>query len=275
MPELPEVETVRRGLTPHMTSRVVRDVYVRVPALRWPIPARLTECIRGEAVHQIRRRGKYLLFEFRSGWMLIHLGMSGSLRWVDAQVPVRKHDHLDLVFDDGLLRLHDPRRFGAVLWHDRAAGPVDSHPLLARLGLEPLNAAPEEIGQRLYAGTRERRSSIKAVLLAGDLVVGAGNIYACESLHRAQIHPATQAGRIGLARYQRLAVAVRDTLSDALARGGSSLKDFVGSDGVSGYFQIDALVYGREGLDCRRCGGTVRRVVQQQRASFFCPGCQH
>jgi formamidopyrimidine-DNA glycosylase len=275
MPELPEVETVRRGLTPQMTSRVVRDVLVRVPALRWPIPARLTECIRGEAVHRVWRRGKYLLFEFSSGWMLIHLGMSGSLRWINSQVPVRKHDHLDLVFDHGLMRLHDPRRFGAVLWHDRIVGPVESHPLLAKLGLEPLSAEPEEIGQRLYAGTRERRTSIKSVLLAGDLVVGAGNIYACESLHRAQIHPATRAGRIGLARYQRLAVAVRDTLSDALARGGSSLKDFVGSDGASGYFQIDALVYGREGLGCRRCGGTVRRVLQQQRASFFCPGCQH
>ena len=275
MPELPEVETVRRGLTPQMTSRVVRDVLVRVPALRWPIPVRLTECIRGEAVHRVWRRGKYLLFEFSSGWMLIHLGMSGSLRWINSQVPVRKHDHLDLVFDHGLMRLHDPRRFGAVLWHDRIVGPVESHPLLAKLGLEPLSAEPEEIGQRLYAGTRERRTSIKSVLLAGDLVVGAGNIYACESLHRAQIHPATRAGRIGLARYQRLAVAVRDTLSDALARGGSSLKDFVGSDGASGYFQIDALVYGREGLGCRRCGGTVRRVLQQQRASFFCPGCQH
>jgi formamidopyrimidine-DNA glycosylase len=275
MPELPEVETVRRGLTPHMTSRVVRDVQVRVPALRWPIPTRLTECIRGESVHQVWRRGKYLLFEFSSGWMLIHLGMSGSLRWVDLQVPVRKHDHLDLVFDHGLMRLHDPRRFGAVLWHDRSQGPVDAHPLLASLGLEPLSATAGEIGQHLYAGTRERRSSIKSVLLAGDLVVGAGNIYASESLYRAQIHPSTQAGRIGLGRYQRLAVAVRETLSDALARGGSTLKDFVASDGASGYFQIDALVYGREGLSCRRCGGTIRRVVQQQRATFYCPGCQH
>jgi formamidopyrimidine-DNA glycosylase len=275
MPELPEVETVRRGLTPHMTSRVVRDVRVRVPALRWPIPADLPECIRGEVVHQVWRRGKYLLIEFSSGWMLIHLGMSGSLRWLDPQVPVRKHDHLDLVFDHGLVRLHDPRRFGAVLWHDRSVGPVDSHPLLAKLGLEPLSATAEQIGHHLYAGTRERRSSIKTVLLAGELVVGAGNIYACESLFRAQIHPATRAGRISRARYQRLAVAVRDTLSDALARGGSTLKDFVSSDGASGYFQIDALVYGREGLTCRRCHGTIRRVVQQQRASFYCPGCQH
>jgi len=275
MPELPEVETVRRGLAPHMTSRVVREVRVRVPALRWPIPADLTKCIRGERVHQVWRRGKYLLFEFSSGWMLIHLGMSGSLRWVEPQVLVRKHDHVDLVFDHGLLRLHDPRRFGAVLWHDRLAGPVDAHPLLARLGLEPLSTPAEQIGQRLFAGTRDRRISIKAVLLAGDLVVGAGNIYACESLYRARIHPATRAGRMSLARCQRLAVAVRDTLSDALARGGSTLKDFVGSDGASGYFQIDALVYGREGQACQRCARTIRRVVQQQRASFYCPGCQH
>jgi formamidopyrimidine-DNA glycosylase len=152
---------------------------------------------------------------------------------------------------------------------------VEAHPLLARLGLEPLSTPAEQIGQRLYAGTRDRRSSIKAVLLAGDLVVGAGNIYACESLYRAQIHPATRGGRISLSRCQRLAVAVRDTLSDALARGGTTLKDFVGSDGASGYFQIDALVYGREGQACRRCAGTIRRVVQQQRASFYCPGCQH
>ena len=146
MPELPEVETVRRGLTPHMTSRVVRDVRVRVPALRWPIPVDLPECIRGEVVYQVCRRGKYLLIEFSSGWMLIHLGMSGSLRWVDPQVPVRKHDHLDLVFDHGLVRLHDPRRFGAVLWHDRSAGPVDSHPLLAKLAWNHSARPPSRSG---------------------------------------------------------------------------------------------------------------------------------
>ena len=275
MPELPEVETVRRGLAPQMTARTVRAVSLRVPALRWPIPGVLPERIQGRSVQQVLRRGKYLLFEFASGWMVIHLGMSGSLRWVGPELAVRKHDHMDLVFDHGILRLNDPRRFGAVLWHERSSGPIDTHPLLAKLGLEPLSVPAHQVGQWLYDGTRGRRSSIKAVLLAGDLVVGAGNIYACESLFRARIHPATQAGRVGLARCQRLALAVRETLLDALARGGSSLRDFVGSDGSSGYFQLDALVYDRAGLSCRRCTGLIRRIVQQQRSTFYCPACQH
>jgi len=275
MPELPEVETVRRGLAPHLSACKVRAVVARVPALRWPIPSELATLISGAALQGLSRRGKYLLFEFPAGWLIVHLGMSGSLRWVDCEEPVRKHDHFDLVLDHGIVRLHDPRRFGAVLWHARAAGPVAHHALFAGLGLEPLETSTALLAKRLFEGTRGRHRSIKAVLLAGELIVGAGNIYACESLHRARIHPASRAGRLSSVRCQRLVVALQETLEEALRRGGSSLRDFVGSDGVNGHYQHEALVYDREGLACRRCAGTVRRIVQQQRSTYYCPGCQH
>ena len=274
MPELPEVETVCRGIAPRITARTVRGVVLRVAALRWPVPAGLPGLIEGERVHSIQRRGKYLLLEFDAGWLILHLGMSGSLRWVGLGQALRPHDHVDLVFDDGILRLHDPRRFGAVLWHSRSEGPIAAHALLARLGVEPLETPAVELGQRLFAGTRDRRLSIKAVLLAGRLVVGVGNIYASESLFGAQIHPATAAGQIGLARYRRLAEVVRATLAQAIEQGGSSLRDFVASDGASGYFQLEAQVYDRDGQACRRCSATIERIVQQQRATFFCPTCQ-
>ncbi len=272
MPELPEVETVRRGLEGAILGRTVRAVVVRAPALRWPIPADLDRILPGLEVASVRRRGKYLLLGLAPGTLIVHLGMSGNLVFRREPTPPGRHDHLDIVFDHGVARLNDPRRFGAVLWHPRALGPVEDHPLLAGLGIEPF--AEEFDGRHLYRASRGRIASVKQFLLAGEAVVGVGNIYASESLHRAGIRPTRAAGAIGLARYERLAEAIRATLGEAIEMGGTTLRDFEGPDGVGGYFQLACRVYGRDGLACGRCGGTIRRIVQQQRATWFCPGCQ-
>ena len=272
MPELPEVEVVRRGLRPSIEGRTVARAVVREPRLRWPVPAGLDALLAGRRIETVGRRGKYLLLGFAHGTLIVHLGMSGTLRFHASAPPLRRHDHLDLVLDQGLLRYHDPRRFGAVLWHDAADGPVEAHPLLAGLGVEPLS--PAFSGELLHRGTRGRRVSIKQLLLAGDVVVGVGNIYASESLFRARIRPTTQAGRLSRARCDALAAAIRETLGEAISRGGSSLRDFVGTDGESGYFQLDALVYGREGQPCRACGAPVRCTRQQQRSTYWCAHCQ-
>jgi len=273
MPELPEVEVVRRGLQASVLNRTVRRVDVRAPMLRWPVPVELPQRLTGGAPSAIERRGKYLLLRFDAGWLIVHLGMSGSLRWARAGQALRAHDHFDIEFDAGVLRLNDPRRFGAVLWHDAAAGPLHAHPLLASLGVEPLS--PDFDGDMLYAATRGRRVSIKQLLLAGTVVVGVGNIYASESLFRAGIRPTTPAHRVGPQRCRRLAGAIRDTLRAAIAAGGSTLRDFVSSDGQSGYFQLECNVYDRAGQPCRVCGKPVRVTRQQQRATYWCPTCQH
>jgi formamidopyrimidine-DNA glycosylase len=272
MPELPEVEVVRAGLAATAIGRRIQRVDRRAPALRWPIPADLGQRLGGRRLLSVGRRGKYLLLHFDPGCVIVHLGMSGSLCWADADMPLRPHDHLDLVFDDGLLRLNDPRRFGAVLWHDAADGPPEAHPLLASLGIEPF--APRFDGELLFAATRGRRVSIKQLLLSGTVVVGVGNIYASESLFRAGIRPGTAAGRIGRERYRRLADAIRQTLAAAIAAGGSTLRDFVSSAGQSGYFQLECLVYDRAGAPCRVCGEPIRAVRQQQRSTYWCPRCQ-
>ena len=272
MPELPEVEVVRRGLQASVLNRTVRRVDVRAPMLRWPVPVELPQRLTGGAPSAIERRGKYLLLRFDAGWLIVHLGMSGSLRFLTQPGPPRAHDHLDLGFEHGVLRYHDPRRFGAVLWHDDRAGPVERHALLAGLGVEPFS--DEFDGALLHAASRGRRVAIKQFLLSGTVVVGVGNIYASESLFRAGIRPTTGASRIGRARFDRLAQAIRDTLSQAIERGGSTLRDFVGSDGQTGYFQLECFVYGREGRPCRVCGTPVRVMRQQQRATYWCPGCQ-
>lgn len=272
MPELPEVEVVRRGLAGALEGRILHGAQVREGRLRWPVPQALAQCIAGQRVLGLARRGKYLLLELASGWLIVHLGMSGSLRFLHAPGPPRSHDHVDLIFEHGVLRYHDPRRFGAVLWHERSAGPIHGHPLLAGLGIEPFD--PGFDGGLLHAATRGRSVAIKQVLLAGQVVVGVGNIYASESLFRAGIRPATAAHRISRPRYDRLAAAIRETLAAAIARGGSSLRDFVDSDGASGYFQLDALVYGRAGEPCRQCGEPIRLLRQQQRATFWCRRCQ-
>ena len=268
MPELPEVEVTCRGIAPHLVGRTISSVAVREVRLRWPIPAAVRS-LAGRRVLALRRRGKYLLLDCGDGHLIMHLGMSGSLRVVAAGTPPGKHDHFDLGFDGKLLRLRDPRRFGAVLW---TAQPPEAHPLIRHLGIEPLSRDLD--GRRLHALTRGHRAAIKQFLMDGRRIVGVGNIYASESLFLAAIHPRTSARRLSAQRSARLARAVKTTLRNAIRAGGSSLRDFVGSDGAHGCFQRRAWVYGREGQDCRRCGARIRRIVQGQRATYYCPGCQ-
>lgn len=269
MPELPEVETTCRGVRPHVCGRRVTEVRVRNPRLRQPIPPDLADRVVGERVDAVRRRAKYLLLDFAHGSVIVHLGMSGSLRLVRAGEPAGRHDHVDLVFGDEALRLRDPRRFGLVLWQP---GDALSHPLLAALGCEPLEDG--FTGERLHALMRGVRAPIKQALMDARRVVGVGNIYASESLFRARIHPLEAGGKIGPRRAARLVAEIRATLVAAIAAGGSTLRDFVGGDGRPGYFQQDYFVYGREGEACRVCGSPIRRIVLGQRSTFFCPRCQ-
>ena len=268
MPELPEVEVTRRGLTSKLAGRVISGVEIREARLRWPISAEV-RALAGRTVKAIRRRGKYLLLDCGDGHLILHLGMSGSLRILARGTPAQKHDHFDLVLGDRVLRLRDPRRFGAVLW---TAGELDAHPLLAHLGVEPLSRA---LGPpRLHALTRAHRRAIKQFLMDGRRIVGVGNIYANESLFRAGIDPRTRASRLSPGRCARLSRSIKDTLRAAIKAGGSSLRDFVGADGEQGYFQSRYWVYDRAGLPCRRCGRKIRRIVQGQRSTYFCPLCQ-
>jgi len=270
VPELPEVEITRRGLVPHLVGRRVEAVVVRNRNLRWPIARNLGKRISGSTVRSVERRAKYLLIGCGSGWLIVHLGMSGSLRVLPRATPAGKHDHFDLVIDSGLIvRLTDPRRFGAVLWEARDP---HAHPLLANLAPEPLGA--EFNAGWLHAHTRGRSAAIKTVLMDSHTVVGVGNIYASESLFRAGIHPKTVAGKISRERCDRLVQAIRETLSAAIDAGGSTLRDFVGSDGNPGHFQQNYYAYGRGGEPCRVCGKTIRLLRQGQRATFFCPQCQ-
>lgn len=269
MPELPEVEITRRGIEPWLLGAVVSGVRIRQPRLRYPVPDVLPALLGGEPVLAVRRRAKYLLVDFSHGSLLIHLGMSGSLRVLPEGTPPERHDHFDLVLGERVMRLRDPRRFGAVLW--LPAGEAE-HPLLASLGLEPLDEGFD--GAALAALLAGRRTPIKLSIMDGHLLVGVGNIYASESLFRARIHPATPAGRLGRERCERLASEIRQTLNDALAAGGSSLRDFVHSDGSPGYFQQQYFVYGRDGEPCRICGRAIERTVMGQRATFWCPRCQ-
>jgi formamidopyrimidine-DNA glycosylase len=276
MPELPEVEVTRRGVAPYLEGRTVDQVVLRRDGLRWPFPARLQELLAGQTIVRTGRRGKYLLVEFAHGTLIIHLGMSGHLRVLPLGTPDRKHDHFDLVVNAPdarlVLRLHDPRRFGAVLWHSNDDGDIDEHILLRGLGVEPLGDGFS--GALLHRATRKRSAPIKQVLLAGDIVVGVGNIYACESLFRAGINPKTSAARISRARYDRLADAIRDILAAAIVQGGSTLRDFIAVNGQSGYFQQTYFVYDRAGVPCRNCGAPVRQIKQGQRSTFYCVNCQ-
>ncbi len=270
MPELPEVETTRRGLAPHLEGQTITSVIIRHPTLRWPVPQQLTTLLPGKQLHQIQRRAKYLLFDTEAGWLIVHLGMSGSLRVLPANTPPGKHDHFDLVFANGMaMRLHDPRRFGAVLWAD---DDPNAHPLLASLGMEPMTDA--FTAEKFFQDTRTRSAPIKQVLMDSHLLVGVGNIYASEALFVAGINPKTQAKRLSLARVQRLCDAVNITLERAIRAGGSTLRDFVKTDGEPGYFQLDAAVYGRSGEPCRKCGALIRQIRQGQRSTFYCAVCQ-
>ena len=276
MPELPEVEVTRRGVAPHIEGRIVDSVLVRRDGLRWPFPPGLDALLRGQRITHTGRRGKYLLIGFAHGTLIVHLGMSGHLRVLPADTEAKKHDHIDLVVhsDDGLqaLRMNDPRRFGAVLWHGVNDGDLEQHILLRELGVEPLEDG--FTGELLYKATRRRAAPIKQVLLAGDIVVGVGNIYACESLFRAGINPKTPAGRIGRSRYDKLADAIRTILAEAIVQGGSTLRDFLAVNGQSGYFQQTYFVYDRAGVPCRNCGTPIRQIKQGQRSTFYCVNCQ-
>lgn len=269
MPELPEVEITRLGIEPHVQGRLVTGVVVRNARLRWAIPAGLDALLSGTAVETVTRRGKYLLLHFPHGTLIVHLGMSGSLRIIDADEPAGVHDHFDLLLGSKAMRMRDPRRFGAVLW---CAEETAAHPLLASLGVEPLSDA--FTAEFLYRVTRGRKQAIKLLLMDHHVVVGVGNIYANESLYRAGIRPTLAAGRLTRAAADRLVDAVRATLHDALAAGGSSLRDFFHTDGAAGYFQQQYFVYDREGEYCRRCDTPIRRIVQGQRATFYCSRCQ-
>jgi formamidopyrimidine-DNA glycosylase len=270
MPELPEVETTRRGLLPHVLGRRFRGAVVRNASLRWPVPGDLSRRLKGEEVLAIRRRGKYLLFDCRKGHLLVHLGMSGRLSVIERGLPPRIHDHVDLQLEgEKSLRLTDPRRFGAMLWLE---GPAEDHALLRGLGIEPLESG--FTGAALHRLARERRVSVKQFLMNGRIVTGVGNIYASEALFQAGVHPARTAGHVSAARWDRIASAVRATLERALAAGGSTLRDFASAEGRPGHFQYQFSVYGREGEPCFRCGTHIRALRQGQRSTFYCPRCQ-
>jgi formamidopyrimidine-DNA glycosylase len=270
MPELPEVETTRRGIAPHLENQLVQGVVIRHPTLRWPIPADLTVTLQQQILRSVTRRAKYLLLNFDHGCLIIHLGMSGSLRILTTPTAPEKHDHFDLVLTNGVvLRLRDPRRFGAVLWH---SGELAQHPLFARLGVEPLEENFD--AAYLYRLTRHKKIAIKLFLMDNHQVVGVGNIYANEALFRAGIAPQLAAGKLSLARCKRLVQTIRDTLTESIAQGGSSLRDYVNSSGEQGYFQQNYWVYGRAGETCRVCSGVIVQIKQGQRSSFYCATCQ-
>lgn len=270
MPELPEVETTRRGIARHGVGKTVARVVVRDARLRWPVPRALGRRLPGHAIAAVERRGKYLLLRSRAGTVILHLGMSGRLHLLSASTPAEKHDHLDIVFTDhSCLRLRDPRRFGAVLWTE--ADPL-AHPLLGPLGPEPLGA--DFNGAYLYRRTRGRRTAIKPFIMDSRIVVGVGNIYASEALFAAGIHPQRAAGRLSRQRCERLVHAIREVLQKAIAQGGTTLRDFRGSDGRPGYFRQRLAVYGRDGLPCPACGRPVRQLRQGQRATYYCARCQ-
>ena len=271
MPELPEVETTRRGIEPHIIDQTICNVTVRHRQLRWPITANLESALKGQRITQVKRRAKYLLLHTPNGTAILHLGMSGSLRILPTAADWKKHDHVSIEFaHDQCLRFHDPRRFGALLWTTQV---VEQHPLLTKLGPEPLGNhfnAPY-----LHERAQGRRIPIKSLIMDSHVVVGVGNIYANEALFIAGIHPLRAAGRIALPRYETLVGAIRQVLSDAIAQGGTTLRDFIGSDGEPGYFRQSLRVYQRHGQPCRNCGTAIKLVRQGQRATYYCGRCQH
>ena len=275
MPELPEVEVSRQGLLPFLPGRRIVEAVFRAPRLRHEIPAQLSSRLAGLRIDGILRGGKYLLFDCESrqhgGWLILHLGMSGSLRLVAPGTPPQKHDHVDLVFENTTLRFRDPRRFGTVLWHE--GGAIATHPLIAIMGVEPLTDAFN--ADWLYDQTRRRSMPIKPLLMDSHFVVGIGNIYASESLFSAGISPLRAANRIGSKRNEKLTPATKQTLAESIAAGGSSVRDYVHSDGGAGCFQLSCAVYDRAGEPCPACGQPVRVIRQAGRSTFYCPRCQH
>ena len=269
MPELPEVETTRLGIAPYLVGRNVSGLVVRQRRLRWPIPKILIRTLPGQRIESVQRRAKYLLVNTGAGSAVLHLGMSGSLRVLDANTAPGTHDHYDWQLDSGhVLRYTDPRRFGCLLW--QAAG--TTHELLAGLGPEPLDAAFD--GDHLWRRSRGRSASVKTFVMDQAIVVGVGNIYAAEALFAAGIHPRRKAGAVSRERYHRLVEAIRRILEHAIRRGGTTLRDFISPDGVPGYFEQELFVYGRAGQPCRNCGTPIRAITLGQRSTFYCARCQ-
>ncbi|NND54532.1 MAG: bifunctional DNA-formamidopyrimidine glycosylase/DNA-(apurinic or apyrimidinic site) lyase [Gammaproteobacteria bacterium] len=275
MPELPEVETTRRGIAPALEGRTITEVVVRDRRLRWPVPRGLEARLAGQPVLRVRRRAKYLLVETPGGTAMVHLGMSGSMRIVNAAEALRKHDHFDLVTDSGdIVRFNDPRRFGSLLW---AGATPATHPLIRDLGPEPLPGdfdADEFTGDYLWTTARKRKVTIKQHIMNANIVVGVGNIYASEALFRAGIHPSRQAGRVSRARIEKLVAGIQTVLADAIRVGGTTLRDYSGGDGKPGYFRQKLNVYERGGKPCRVCGTEITRTVHGQRATYYCKTCQ-
>jgi len=271
MPELPEVETTRAGIEPHLIGQRVTEVKIFQRKLRQAVTAGLATGLEATEIESVERRGKYLLLSSMNGTVIIHLGMSGSLRLVDRGVPLEKHDHVEFLLASGQsLRYRDPRRFGVVLW--TAKDPL-LHPLIAKLGVEPLEA--EFDVDYLYKIAQQRTVAIKQLIMNGQIVVGVGNIYASEALFRAGIHPARAAKRISHARCERLVVAIKSVLAEAIKQGGTTLRDFYNGAGEPGYFKQSLQVYGRAGEPCLQCGAAIRQVVQGQRSTYYCGRCQH
>jgi formamidopyrimidine-DNA glycosylase len=269
VPELPEVETTRAGIEPWIAGKTINRIVVRNPALRWPV--RLPEDLPGRRVRAVRRRAKYLLIELEQGHLIVHLGMSGSLRIVDRQEPVKTHDHIDCEFarEDWVLRYNDPRRFGSWHYHD---GEYATHWLLEGLGVEPLGN--EFSGAHLHGLSRNRKVAVKSFIMDSKVVVGVGNIYAAEALFLAGIRPGVAAGRIPAHAYEKLALTIKQVLMESVRQGGTTLRDFVGSNGEPGYFRQRLHVYGREGQPCRVCGAMLKGKVIGQRSTVYCPNCQ-
>jgi formamidopyrimidine-DNA glycosylase len=272
MPELPEVETTRKGIEPHILTKRIVQIIARTPRLRWLIPKRqLNLKLLGQQFFAVERRGKYLLLKAKSGTLILHLGMSGSLRITSPENPPDKHDHLDVQFeDDTVLRLHDPRKFGAALWTTK--DPLQ-HKLLNRLGPEPLDET--FTGEYLHQCGRKRKQAIKQMIMNSHIVVGVGNIYASEALFLAGIRPGIAAGRISMTRYHELTKNIKQVLRDSIQQGGTTLRDFLASDGQPGYFSQHLNVYNRAGDPCAKCGTQIKQIKQGQRSTYYCPTCQH
>lgn len=270
MPELPEVETTKRGISQHVCQFPISDVIVRQAKLRWPIPDNLAKLLVGQTFHSVDRRGKYLLLSTNHGTLIIHLGMSGSLRILSSDTPAEKHDHVDISFNNGkLMRMRDPRRFGAILW---SASVPAQHELIDNLGIEPLSK--QFSGKYLHDKARKRKVDIKQFVMNSHIVVGVGNIYASEALFLAGIKPTIVAHKISLLRMEKLASSIKSVLRKAIKQGGTSLRDFTKSDGQPGYFKQSLNVYGRQGEPCLQCGSAIKLIKQGQRATYYCSKCQ-
>ncbi len=270
MPELPEVETTRRGIEPSVLGQVIQKVIVREPRLRWRVPKQLPELAAGQRVVQLRRRAKYLVFDLERGSMILHLGMSGSLRVLPAATPPSMHDHVDIVITTGqCLRFNDPRRFGSLLWTD---GDPLEHKLLKPLAPEPLS--DEFDGEYLARAVKGRSVAIKQLIMNGQVVVGVGNIYASEALFRAGVRPRRAAGRLKRPELDALVKAIKDVLNDAIREGGTTLRDYINPEGMPGYFRQKLYVYERTKDPCRVCKTPIKHFVQGQRSTYFCPQCQ-